>query len=405
MKKATMILTVIMLTMVLGGVVYAKGNDEGFIYGKVITDKDDEYIGIIRWEKQEFFWDDLFNATKESNPWLEYTDYKDKKHEKGKIKIFGGVVNINYAGLHQFVSRFGDIAVIEPRRGGEAIVKMRNGTEYKLTGYGDIGATLQIYDQSLGKVKLDWDRIEKIIFAETPKKVEKPGYRMYGKVKTRVMDFEGWVMWDAEECISSDILDGETPDGDLEIEFGNIRMIKRRSSSSSEVTLKDGRKFVLRGTNDVDDDNRGIYVEDKRYGKVEISWDDFENVEYIEQDNCGDPYDIYKPTGDLKGTVEVYREGPVRGRIIFDLDESEGFEILDGKIDDISFYIPFRQILSMTPKGRYSTVVKLINGEEILLEDTQDVSSKNDGVLIFGDSAKEAVHYDWDKIEKITFEK
>ena len=401
MKRMIIFTAVMVLAMILNGTVFAKTNDEGFIYGKIITRGGDEYLGIIRWAKQEYFWDDLFNATKEKNEWLKFVDRHDDR--RTDIRIFGKSINIPYAGTHQFVTRFGDIKSIDTRRGDDAILEMKNGTEYKVSGYGDVGAILIVLDQNLGKVKLKWDNIETIEFMETPKSVNKPGYRLYGKVETRVMEFEGWVMWDAEECISSDVLDGETMDGDMEIEFGNIRSIERRSSSSCKVTLKDGRDYVLRGSNDVDDDNRGIYVEDKRFGKIEISWDEFDKVTYIEKDDSGDPYGIYKPTGKLKGTVDVYRIGEVKGEIVFDLDESEGFEILDGRIDDIDLYIPMRQILSITPKGRHSSKVILINGEELILEDTQDVSASNDGVLIFS-GKDEPQYHDWDEIEEIRFD-
>ncbi len=380
---------------------FAKGNDEGFIYGKVITKRGNEYMGIIRWERQEFFWDDLFNANKTDNPWEKYLVRQDDDYKKS-IKIFGGIVKVKLGTSHQFVTRFGDIKWIEPGNNGKTKLMMKNGSVYKVTGWGDIGATLQIYDQNLGKVKMDWDNIEKIEFSKTPKKVKKPGYRLYGKVETRHMDFEGWIMWDAEECISSDILDGEAQEGDFEIEFGNIHSIERRSSSSSIVVLKDGREFILRGTNDVNDENRGIYVEDKRYGKVTISWDDFEKVTYMERTGSGDPYEAYKPTGKLRGSVRIYREGDIYGEIIYDLDESEGFEILDGKIEGISFYIPFRQIKSIVPKGRYSCLVRLISNEDLLLEDTQDVTSNNDGILIITESG-EKEYFKWDKVEKVIF--
>jgi len=380
-----------------------KGSDEGFIYGKVTTRSGDTYIGAIRWGTQEFFWDDLFNATKTENPWAsQKKQISNGTDKKARVKVFGFDINPQSFSLHQFVTRFGDIASIEARRDEDANLMMKDGTVYEATGYGDIGVTLLIYDQSLGKVKIDWEKVDKVEFMKTPDKVDKPGYRLYGKVKTRTQEFSGGVMWDAEECVSSDVLDGETKDGDLEIEFGKIRSIAKNSSGSSKVKLKDGREFILSGTNDVDEDNRGIYVEDKRYGKVELDWDQFEEVVYDDEGGSGDPYDIYRPTGRLKGTVSVYKVGEISGEIVYDLDENEGFEILDGKIDDINFYIPFRQIVSITPKGRHSSLVKLINGEELLLEDEQDVSSGNTGILISKDG-KQWEYYEWSQIDKIEF--
>ena len=89
-------------------------------------------------------------------------------------------------------------------------------------------------------------------------------------VETEIGDFEGYVMWDKEECLSTDLLDGESEDGDLSIEMGRIASIEPRGRSSSIVILDDGRKLRLRGSNDVDDDNRGIMIEDERYGKITV---------------------------------------------------------------------------------------------------------------------------------------
>lgn len=404
MYSLKQVIIIVLISIFTVAPIYGKNNDQGFIYGKVITLSGETYKGIMRWGKQEYSWDDLFNATKEVNPWTKHTKGQ-KDRNISEIKVLGKTIitlNGSCGTLHQFVTRFGDIAVIEIDGDDEPTLKMKNGTEYKVSGYGDVEATIRILDENLGKVKLDWERIKRIEFMPTPEKVKKEGYRLCGKLITDDMTFEGYIMWDAEECISTDILDGETFDGDVEIEFGNIRSIKRRSSSSCMVILKDGREFTLRGTNDVDDDNRGIYIEDKRYGKVEVQWDEFKEVVFNDEGDSGDPYNAYEPTGRLKGIVTIHKGDRYEGEIVFDLDESEGFEILDGKKGDMDFYIPFRHIVSITPKGRHASLVKLINGEEILLEDTQDVSECNDGVLVF-QKKDDTIYVEWGDIEKIEF--
>ena len=42
--------------------------------------------------------------------------------------------------------------------------------------------------------------------------------------------------------------------------------------------LKDGRRLLLDGSNDVNSSNRGIYVEDERFGRVRVKWDAFDSV-------------------------------------------------------------------------------------------------------------------------------
>ncbi len=41
--------------------------DEAFIYGRISTKDGNTYEGPIRWGKEEVYWTDLFNASKEDN--------------------------------------------------------------------------------------------------------------------------------------------------------------------------------------------------------------------------------------------------------------------------------------------------------------------------------------------------
>lgn len=381
--------------------------NQGFIYGKITTRDGKTYTGTMRWGTQEYFWDDLFNATKVDNPWTKYAEKErgdDKRERSGKIKIFGLTIDQlgGFAFNHLLISRFGDIAKIEAGRRGKSTLVMKSGSEFEVTGSGDVGEKIQLLDDNLGKIKLKWDEIELIEFMPTPKSARTEGYRLRGKLITDEMEFNGFIMWDAEECISTDVLDGESDVGDMEIEFGNIRSIKRLSSRACQVTLKDGRKFELRGTNDVNDDNRGIYVQDDRYGKIEVNWDEFREVIYEDDGDSGQPYEAYKPARKLKGTVVTTDGEQVSGDVVFDYDESEDFEILNGMLDDMEFNIPFSMIVSITPRGGHASMVELVGGEKLRLEDAQDVTDSNDGLLIFQDKDK-VRRLDWDRVEKITF--
>jgi hypothetical protein len=402
MKIIHILCYLLIAILLLGSPTSYAGGNEGFIYGKVITKEKKEYLGIIRWEKQEYFWDDHFNATKNANIWTEYYDEIGRKEIEKNIIIMGFPVKHSIGNIHQFVVRFGDIDKIIVIDDSEANIVMKGGTEFEVYGYGDIGATLLVQDQSVGKIKLNWDKIKRIEFMNTPANVLRPGDRMFGVVKTWNRDFKGFVMWDAEECISTDILDGESSEGDMEIEFGNIKSIKKHGMDKSIVTLKDGRTFNLEGTNDVDEGNRGIYIEDERYGKAVVPWGEFVEVNYEPNSGTGLSYSDFSYSGKLNGTVSTYKDEQVSGELVFDLDENEKYEILDGKISGISFYIPFNKIATIQPLGRRSSKVTLINGEELTLEDEQDVNSSNDGVLVFIDKNKRK-YLDWNEVKTIRF--
>ena len=68
-------------------------------------------------------------------------------------------------------------------------------------------------------------------------------------------------------------------DVEFEIEFGLIKEIRKNSYRSATVVLKDGREFRLRGSNDVDEDNDGIFVDLDDGEDVIIDWDEFDRLE------------------------------------------------------------------------------------------------------------------------------
>ena len=107
------------------------------------------------------------------------------------------------------------------------------------------------------------------------------GERLYGTLKSRRDDeFTGWICWDVDELLTNDILDGNERNRKRKIEYGRIDAIERHSSNAAHVYLKNGEDYILRGTNDVDDDNKGIYVELEDGEEVAIEWDEFDRAEF-----------------------------------------------------------------------------------------------------------------------------
>ena len=80
---------------------------------------------------------------------------------------------------------------------------------------------------------------------------------------------------------------------------------------------------------------RGIFVEDPKIGRVKVSWDAFERVEFRDPGPSGRGYDDYAPARRLTGTVTDYDDRTYKGELAFDLDETESFEMLNGDLDDV----------------------------------------------------------------------
>jgi len=391
-----------------------KSDHSMFIYGQVITDDGDIYKGQIRWGKEEAFWFDMFNSSKPDNDNLKWLsdDELDALNKKDKVNKdswynWGNSWSSDNAHTHSFKCQFGDIKSIKPLRKSKVILELKNGDVYTLKGgSNDIGTRVLVNDSDLGKIKLDWDRIDKIEFMSTPSNLDSTlGEPLYGTVETTTESFTGFLQWDHDERLSEDELNGDTEDGDLDIEFGNIRSIERAGRSASKVTLKSGREFKLRGSNDVNSENRGIIVNIPNMGRVDIKWDEFESIKFEDTWPTSNlSYDQFNGDKKISGSVKTENGKTYKGLITYDLDESYNLEFLDGMHKDIEYLIPFNVINKIKPLNREESIVELINGNDIVFEDRVDVNSGNDGVLVFT-SKREFDYIPWNEIIEIEFDK
>ena len=397
-----------------------QGQDEGFIYGKITTIDGKNFQGPLRWGKEEVYWTDLFNASKEENDNLNYLSREEerslnKQYEKSYrnwggrwSRWFGnGWVYIYHENKHQhqFVCQFGEIKTIKPTGSEKAEITLKNGNRIEVDGdgYNDLAARVKIVDPEIGEIEISWSRIEIVEFMNTPSKlIDKFGEPLYGTVVTHGGSFTGFVQWDHDERVSSDKLDGDVEDGNVSIQFSNIRSIERNGSRGSYVELNSGRKMKLRGSNDVNSQNKGIVVTSEKLGRIDVPWKEFKMVTFQKPSEKQKSYDSFKSQNELTGVVKTTDGKSLTGKLIFDLDESFDFEVLQGKDDNIEYIIPFRTVSKIIPKNYDNSNVILKNGKKLTLGDAQDVSDKNSGVLVFENKNK-PTYISWNRIEEISF--
>lgn len=382
--------------------------DEALIYGKLTTIDGDSYTGQIRWGKEEATWGDVFNGTKEENDNYRYlsrderNSLRDDRRRGGRWSNWNISWNNDFETTHEFQARFGDIAKLEIQRRSEVKLTLRNGESmYVKNGSNDFDTEIHIMDKELGKTSFRWSRVEMIEFMDTPANLpDKMGDAMYGTVVFYGGEYTGFIEWDHDERLSTDILDGDTRDGDVKIEFGKLTSIERERGGSNIVT-KSGREMYLRGSNDVNGENRGIIVTTD-FGRIDIPWREFKKVTFKDVPKGSASFNSYSDMGKLSGTVITTDGKTLSGNIIYDLDEEYTFEMLQGKDDDVEYIISMGNIKSISPKNYdYSNIV-LKNGTEILLGDARDVNEQNDGLLVFTNSG-DPVYVSWSDIKTITF--
>ena len=169
---------------------------------------------------------------------------------------------------------FDDISSVESRFGGAWVTLASGrgfdlyrppGSRYRPSDVRWYRRTIRIADPGLGVVEVEWDDFRAL-------RLHPPsggaGYGdfaasdpLYGVVATRDGEaIEGWIRWDADEEWVWDYLDGTSDNAEFDVEFANIQRIERTDDGPARVTLLDGRSYELSGSNDVNGDNRGIFV-------------------------------------------------------------------------------------------------------------------------------------------------
>jgi hypothetical protein len=386
----------------------AEGSVEGYLYGTVETKDGATHTGVLRWDDEEAFWDDIFHSSKKELPFEDYAEDAEADDEatwwKRMAVTIAGDLELDHQSRVVAV-RFGDLRKVRVTGRNDAVLTLRDGTEIEVGGYAnDVTATVTVIDEKPGRVEIPWKRIDVVAFSETPTDAEPGTFRLHGTVSTTEGEFVGFIQWDNQECLSTDRLDGDTADDDVSIEMGDIRSIEKRDRRSSIVVLKDGAEMVLSGTNDVNHDIRGIHVEDARFGRVEVGWREFDKVVFDDPGSSGAAYGEYSPPVRLSGTVTLANGDWRSGRLIYDLDEEWNWEMLDGSSDSIDYTVPFGMVASIELKDRGRCLVRLRNGQQLELEDSQDVGRDNAGLVVVPRSSGEPAHVAWSQIAEIEFD-
>jgi hypothetical protein len=382
-------------------------SSRGFLHGRITTIDGATYEGRLRWGRdQEAFWDDYFNGVKDGNPWAMHAPPALRPKERRTIEIFGielGGGDRSDTFDRTFMARFGDIARIEAHV-GDVQVTLKSGTRVTLDRFsaGDIDDGVRVWDGRHGVVDLDARRIRTIEFLPTPPLVGMPA-RLHGTVRTRRGDFSGFVLWGMQDRVGSDELEGRAAGVDVSLRYDAIGSIARHSHNSARATLRDGREMVLTGTREAGDGHHGIYVDDPRYGRVMITWDAFERVDF-NAGGSGPGYAAFTPGHALAGSVTTRDGRRLAGRLVYDFDESETTETLDATLPGLDYAIPFSLVTSIAPRGRerHATVI-LRDGAELHLERTGDLGERHAGMLIFVDGNARAEHVPWPDVDRVDF--
>ncbi len=379
-----------------------------FLYGTVTTKSGEDYSGPLRWDDEEILWTDHFNALKTHNEFLGELAPDDleflENRGPSRIRRLGDLMDLfsrenrfsDFREPHAFVCRFGDIASLMPTGDDMVRLELRNGESMLLAdNSNDLGSgtTLQVYDAEAGLKKIRWQTVASVRFGAAPEGAATPwGAPLYGSVQAQSGAFNGFIQWDHDERVGSDVLDGELEAEDISIAFADIAAIVR-SESGSKVTLKTGETLVVTGSNDVNEENRGLYVELANGARMDVPWSDFTRIVFTRPANPAPGYQDFAAPVRLTGSVMLRDDGKLSGRFAFDLDEAWDIEMLNGRAGILGYAIPFRHIARIEVLDEDSVRTTLADGSQLLLAHDQDVSERNDGLLVFGEERPRFVRW------------
>ena len=395
---------------------------EGFLFGRVTTEVGATYTGRLRFGRdEEAFWGDYFNGFKPRNPWADQPPVAALTQKPRSLTIFGFEIPLGAQSVdlgRPFMARFGDIARLE-QQGRELRVTLKSGTVFDLAwgAANDFDDGVRVWDDKRGVVDLPsyaggippaaQVRVRTIELLPTAPLSAVPA-RLHGTVRTGHGEFSGFIQWDRQSGVSTDELAGRGVDGPVKLRFDTIGSIVRRTGDSALVTLLDGRELVLSGTRDVGEGSGGIYVDDGRYGRVLVSWDAFERVDFSAAGDSGPSYTAFPQGSPLTGTVITRAGQRLTGRMVYDLDESETTETLDAPSHGVDYTIPFGMVASVAlageDPGATRASVRLHNGEVLQLERFGDLGPRNAGMLIFIEGREGPEYVPWPEIARIDFD-
>lgn len=403
-------LSFVFILLVVSGLCLAETSpNQGFLYGTITEQSGDTHTGFLRWESEEAFWDDLFHSRQQEIPWVDFVDMRELNKEKKKqyYETHGLFDRLAYAMENDddkanisrlFIVRYGDIEVISIDAEENITVALNDGSLHAIRGYSnDVSSDILVYTGADEPVTFDWDDLAEIRFSAAPVDAAPYAERLYGRVTSTRGNFEGFIQWDNSECTSTDILDTRQQD----LAMGDIRIIKRDPGEGAIVTLKDGQVLELSGSNDVDNGNRGVFVETADHGRVTVPWSRFTQVEFLDDMGSGEGRDTYVSNGELTGTVTDTDGNVFSGRFVYDMDEARSHDIFNGSVKDLDYNIRFSLIESITPTEPQECRVVLRSSKVLMLDDDQDTGKSHAGLLLFEPGAEQARYLPWSRVKEI----
>jgi hypothetical protein len=374
--------------------------------------------GFIRWDRNEASWADLLDGSKSlegvpTRDWapagsgpalrvIEFGGYRITWEEEGPEPPSSAEAGVRFGHVERIRIQ-GEDSVAVALRSGESMehnerrltLEPAPGLQVVLiTSSSDLGPSLrevQVEAEDGEVVRLGWEELAEVEFAEAPPEARARPLRLFGTVEDRWGGrHTGYLSWNDDHALSSDTLVGEGTRGrDQRIPFQEIVSLQR-TVSGARVTLSGQDTLWLSWGGDLSA-NTDVEVSDPELGRVQVRWRDVQVVRFhapppaVESASSRGAFDGGRP---LEGTVFTVTGEELSGPILWDADEGFSWEILDGRWRDISYDVELSRVASIErvtggERGEFRGArVTLRDGRVLELSGSNDVDAQNKGILV-----------------------
>lgn len=184
---------------------------------------------------------------------------------------------------------FENIKSIE-KYGRGVLLTTKSGRELELHSSNDVNREnrgIIVNTLGMGRVDIPWREFEKLTLKD-PASSDVMGYddfdgpnQLSGTVNLVNGDsYSGIIVYDLDESLDVEILNGEKDDIEYLIPFRAIKKITPKNYFYTQVTLRDGEMLLLGKSQDVSDQNTGVIVFESENNYQYVPWEDIEEITF-----------------------------------------------------------------------------------------------------------------------------
>ncbi|WP_154223591.1 hypothetical protein [Marinicella rhabdoformis] len=409
----------VLLLFVAGNVV---ANE--YIHGTVKLKSGESHTGILRWdEDEETFWSDHFNGEKSEIP--QYKTLSDDIKEQIEDAQVGPKLNllsfkITLSSVFaddienpDFIVPFAAIAkllTVTDDSGSRGLkIELHNGDVFEsYEGSNDLNADVFVKksDGTTGEFRMK--QIESITFSRAADGLSGFDQGIYAVVDSKLGTFKGRIQWDRDERFLKEAIDGSdlaNPENEeLSIPLSDIESIEKKEKGSL-LTLQNGKQLHLSGTNDVDADNRGIFIDTPEKGRMSLPWEQFKKmaIQEFPQNDWQEYHSLISKKGKLNAQLTLKDGAQISAKnLVYNMAQTSPAEMIRCTVKGMDYYLPLFQIKSIEPKSNQHALVTLIDGEQVEMFDSASFTEENLGLLFSVDGVSKYVN--WKDVKKVDFE-